>query len=501
MAADNRHIRVRIAPSPTGDWHLGNARTALFNYLFARRHGGEFFLRVEDTDQARVVPGAVERLLDLLAWLGLRPDPYDGQPYVRQSARIARYRAVAEELVGVGHAYYCFATPSELAAMRAVRQAAGLPPRYDNRWGYRDWPLAKAQARLARGDAAVIRQKMPAAPIRVEDVIHGAVTVDGARLDDHVLLKADGFPTYHLAHVVDDHDMNITHVIRGDEWLSSAPRHVALLNCLGWTPPVYAHVPVILDADKGKLSKRRGAKAVTDYRAAGYLPEAMINMLAHLGWSSGTDQEIFSLAELIELFDLSRVQASPAAFDAIRLDWFNAAHIRLLSPAALADRLLDYWQIRDPAQAERWRDKPDFFGAVVAVLGDRLVTLGEFGNLSAFFYVAPTNYLSALIPLKRQSRSEALAALELARATLAAVSPWTSSHLEAALREAILMSGQKSGEVLWPTRVALTGLAASPGVFEVLAVLGRDESLRRLETAVAKISSEDGDQPRDDLAG
>ncbi len=479
-------VRTRMAPSPTGELHLGGVRTALFSWLWAKHTGGKFYLRIEDTDQNRLVPGSVERIYDSLLALAMRPDDYNGNPYIKQSDLLAVHQAVAHRLVAEGKAYYCFASPEELEAMRQEQQANHLPPRYDNRWGYRDLALAEAQARIEQGEAYVVRQKMPlAGTINFTDAIHGEIKVEATTFDDHVLLKADGYPTYHLASVVDDHAMEITHVIRGQEWLPSAPRHAALYSALGWEPPIFLHAPVILGPDKGKLSKRHGARSVLEYCDEGYLPEALINFLVLLGWSSGTEDEVFSGQELIERFSLDGIHASPAHFDTARLTWFNATHIRRLSLPELEARLLTYWQDRNPIWGERAKADPTQFTASVQALHERLTTLKEFGELAEVFYTDPTDYPADLILGKKQTPDEAKAALQAAWETLGQVSNWTHETLETNLRQLAESKGWKAGDVLWPLRVALTGLPASPGVFEMLVILGPDASLRRVSYALS----------------
>ncbi|HEY1074156.1 MAG TPA: glutamate--tRNA ligase [Patescibacteria group bacterium] len=487
----SKPIRVRIAPSPTGDWHLGNARTALFTYLFARHHGGEFFLRVEDTDQGRLVEGAVDRLLVLMEWLGLTPDLYDGLPYVRQSDRLDLYKEAAEKLIAEGKAYYCFATGEELAHMRSEQEAAKLPPRYDNRWGYRDLPLEQAQARIAAGDSYVIRFKMPQeGETVVVDLIRGEVRFANNLTDDFVMIKADGFPTYHLAHVVDDHLMEISHVTRGDEWLSSVPKHVQLHEALGWDLPEYIHFPVILGPDKGKLSKRHGAKPVFEYEIDGYLPEALINFLALIGWSSGTDEELFSLDELIKKFDVKGLQKSPAVFDATRLDWFNGQYIRRLSSRELSSRLYEYYDVRkDPVILERFDEYSEKMPAIIASVHERLVTLKDFAEHTYFYFVAPEAYDPNLLPAKKQTLEDVSRVLEISVSALSSLEDWSHDSLEQYLRQVGVEHDLKVGDLLWPLRVALTGLPASPSTFDVLAILGKDESLKRIAYAQALLAS------------
>lgn len=487
-------IKTRIAPSPTGDWHLGTVRTALFTYLFARHHHGKFYLRIEDTDRNRFVEGAEAGIHALTEWLGIQTDPYpDGQPFHRQSENLKRYQEIAQRLVQEGKAYYCFATGEELEAMRQEQESQKLPPRYDNRWGYRDLSYVEAQKRADSGAKYVIRQKMPQeGEIRLTDLVHGEVTFQAKLLDDHVILKSDGYPTYHLAHVVDDHDSEITHVIRGDEWLPSAPKHIVLHEALGWELPEYAHVPIILGPDKGKLSKRHGAKPALEYKDAGYLPEALINFLALLGWSSGTDKEVFTKDELITAFTIDRVQSSPAVFDATRLDWFNGHYIRSLSVEKLREKLLDYWQDKDNKWQDRFKENPEFFDKVVASLQDRLVTLREFAELAEFYYSAPETYDASDIPAKKQSPDQAKQALVVAREALQTLSSasngaWNHATLESTLRTTAEKNEMKAGDILWPVRVALTGLPASPSTFEVLEILGPEESLKRIDAAIASL--------------
>ncbi len=482
-----QEIRVRIAPSPTGDWHLGTARTAIFCWLFARHTQGKFYLRIEDTDQNRLVPGAVDRLLQVLDWLGMTPDPLDdGKPYFVQSENLARYKEIADQLVESGKAYYCFATSEELEAMRKDQESKKLPPRYDNRWGYRDLSFEAAQKRVAAGDGYVIRQKIPTeGTVTIHDAVYGDIAVAAGTLDDNILFKSDGFPTYHLAHVVDDHDMRITHVFRGAEWLPSAPRHVLLYESLGWDLPVYVHVPIILGPDKGKLSKRHGAKPVIEYRENGYLPEGLLNFLSLLGWSTGSDEEVLSPAELIERFDLKRVHSSPAKFDQVRLEWFNAVHIRRLSTEELQRRLLEFWSQHDPIWAQRYQTNAAQFAIVVAALQERITTLQDFAEFAQVFYETPKDYSAELLIAKKQTEEGAREALLLAREVIASPTlDWTHDGLDAALRLAAETKGLKAGEVLWPLRVALTGLPASPGVFEMLLGLVRDESLVRIDYAL-----------------
>jgi glutamyl-tRNA synthetase len=369
-----RGWRTRFAPSPTGALHAGSVRTALFNWLAARASGGTFLLRVEDTDQGRYHPGSEMQILESLRWLGLNWDegpevggPHD--PYV-QSLRTDLYRLEADRLVEAGAAYWCTCTPARLEQMRAEQRAAGRPTRYDRRCLGRQEEVA---AERAAGVPAVLRQLIPPGRTGWVDLIRGPIAIDNAELDDQVLLKGDGFPTYHLANVVDDHAMEITHVIRAEEWIPSTPKHLCLYAALGWEPPEFAHVPVVLGEDGQKLSKRRGARNILEYRELGYLPSALVNAMALLGWSSGTDEEVFGIAELAERFSLDRVNPAPAVFDARRLDALDGLHIRRLPPAELA-AALEPW-IPGATGEQRL--------ALVPLLQERMSRLDEATRLAA----------------------------------------------------------------------------------------------------------------------
>src|SRR5438309_10197017 len=334
MAQVNSTVRVRYAPSPTGALHLGGARTALFNYLYARGQGGQFLLRIEDTDRARFKPGSQEQIEEGLRWLGLT---WDETPLI-QSERKAIYQKAAAGLIASGAAYRCFCTPQRLEQMRAEQRARHEPERYDRRC--RAIPREESDRRAAAGERFVVRQAMPTGgTTTLQDLVMGTVTFRNDTLDDHVLLKSDGFPTYHLAFAVDDHEMRISHIIRGDGWLPSAPTHLLLFQAFNWLPPAFADVPLALGPHKQPLAKRHGAKDVLEYREAGYLPEAVDNFIAFLGWSPGTDQDLFTMEQLIAAFDLTKIQASPAVANLERLDWLNGQFIRRLSPDELAARI------------------------------------------------------------------------------------------------------------------------------------------------------------------
>ena len=460
-------VVTRFAPSPTGFLHIGGARTALFNWLFARHHGGRFVLRIEDTDRQRSTDAAVEAIIDGLRWLGL---DWDGDA-VSQFARRDRHLAAAQRLLDAGMAYRCYATPEELAAMRDAARAEGRPPRYDGRW--RDRGPSEAPA----GVAPAIRLKAPQdGETVIEDAVQGTVRVANDQLDDMVLLRADGTPTYMLAVVVDDIDMGISHVIRGDDHLTNAFRQTQLFRALAADPPVFAHIPLIHGPDGAKLSKRHGALGVEAYRDMGYLPEAMRNYLLRLGWAHG-DDEILDTDQAVALFDLDGVGRSPARLDFAKLDNLNGHYVR----QAPADRLLPVLIPRLESLVDRALDDTDLsrLDAGMEGLQQRAKTLVELAE-NAAFYVR-----RAPLPFTDKARGlldpEALSRLAVLRPLLADAPTWDASALEALAREQAEKDGIKLGKIAQPLRAALTGSTTSPGIFEVAAVLGRAETLVRLD--------------------
>jgi glutamyl-tRNA synthetase len=457
-------VRVRFAPSPTGDLHIGGARTALFNALYARHTGGHYYLRIEDTDRARSTDAAVAAILEGLRWLGL---DWDGEP-VFQFARADRHRAVALDLLATGHAYKCFATPQELEAMREAARTTGRPPVYDRRWRDRaDHPAAQP---------FVIRIKMPTAGETViDDAVQGTVQVENRQLDDFVLLRADGTPTYMLSVVVDDHDMGITHIIRGDDHLNNAFRQYHLYQACGWDVPVFAHIPLIHGADGAKLSKRHGAVGIEWYRDQGFLPEALRNYLLRLGWSHG-DAEIISDAQAAAWFDLSGLNKAAARFDLAKLTSLNAHYLRQLDLDDLAGRLRPFLTARygtvSPPQ-EAW------LRAGLHSLRERARTLVELAD-AARIYLAPAP-LALTDAARTQLTPAALGLLQAFEQHLAAWSgPWAEPQLLDGAKALAEQLGAKLGQLAAPVRIALTGDTASPSVFEILAILGREESLRRM---------------------
>lgn len=482
MPEPPRPVRVRYAPSPTGALHLGGARTALFNFLFARQHGGRFLLRIEDTDQQRYSAESEKQLMEGLGWLGLRWDegPDVGGPYAPyvQSQRLPLYRQAADELLGKAAAYRCFCTPERLQAMRAEQRARKQPERYDGRCA--TIPPAESDRRAAAGERFVVRQRIPkTGTTTVHDLILKDVTFQNETLDDHVLLKSDGFPTYHLAFAVDDHAMQISHIIRGVDWLPSAPKHVLLFEAFGWELPVLAHLPLVLGKDRQRLAKRHGARDVLEYRDAGYLPEAVDNFIAFLGWSPGTEEEIFTLDELSQRFQLEKVQPSPAVANLERLDWLNGQFIRRLSPSELAARLAE----RMPA-IPATRLEP-----LVPLIQERLRTLAEGPPMLEFFFQAPDRYDPATLVPKGRDAAATAAALRAAAGFLRQASDWTAPALDAGLREVAARLSWTTKDFFMALRVAVTGRTVTPPLIESMVQLGQDETVARVERAGAALTA------------
>ena len=469
--SDTKAVRTRFAPSPTGFLHIGGARTALFSWLFARRHGGQFLLRIEDTDRARSTDEAVEAIFEGMRWLGLDWD----EDVVFQYARRDRHAEVANQLLAEGKAYNCYASPEELAEMREKAKAEGKRQGYDGRWRDRD------PSEAPEGVAPVIRLKMPReGETVIRDHVQGDVTIPNAVMDDYILLRSDGSPTYMLSVVVDDHDMDITHVIRGDDHLTNAARQINLLKALDWDVPEYAHVPMIHGADGAKLSKRHGAMGAEEYRDMGYLPEAMRNYLARLGWSHG-DDEVFSTEQAIEWFGLEAIGKSPAKFDFVKLANLNGIHMRDADDARLADETLR--MMRD---VKGWQVADDIRDALVAAmpgLKERAKTIDDLAESARFLIEAR--------PLPINEKAAKLLD-DTGRSVLAGIAPklealpdWSLDDLESAVRAFADEKELKLGKVAQPLRAALTGTTTSPGIFDVLAVLGKDESLARIKDQAA----------------
>jgi glutamyl-tRNA synthetase len=476
--------RVRFAPSPTGYLHVGGARTALFNWLFARRHGGVFVLRIEDTDVERSSEEMVEGILDGLRWLGLDWDegPKIGGPHAPyfQSERLDRYRAMAARLVESGAAYYCYCTPEEL---KAKRDKAGA----DGTWKYDRTCCAltveEIAARESRGMARAIRFRVPDTTMRFDDLVHGPIEFDGANVEDFVVLRSDGHPTYHLSVVCDDVEMGITHVVRGDDHISNTPKQILLYRAAGAEVPRFAHVPLILGADKKRLSKRHGATSVMEYARAGYLPEAMVNFLALLGWSPGSgDRELFTRDELVAIFSLEGINGGNAVFNSEKLDWFNQQHIARLAPAELGLRLRPSFEA-----AGIWSDdllgmRRAWFFAVLELLKPRAKRLVDFAEAGRFFFSDAIEYDEAAVAahVRVAGAADLLAALDAALAQLETYDP---ASIEAALRSVAERAGVKAASLIHAARVAITGKKVSPGLFDVIALVGRTRVADRLRNA------------------
>jgi glutamyl-tRNA synthetase len=488
--------RVRFAPSPTGYLHIGGARTALFNWLFARRTGGTFVLRIEDTDAARSTPEMVDGILDGLRWLGLdwQEGPVAGGPFgpYFQSQRDDRHRAMADRLVASGHGYYCYCSPDELKAKRESARTAHAQGPEDTDASIGGWIYDRTCLKLTPDDIAAreragtpraVRIKVPPGPVSFDDLVHGPITVDGANIEDFVILRSDGHPTYQLSVVSDDVEMEITHVVRGDDHISNTPKQILLYKALGAPLPEFAHVPLILGPDKKRLSKRHGATSVMDYAKQGYLPEAMVNFLALLGWSPGAgDRELFTRDELAQVFALEGISGGNAVFNPEKLDWFNQQYIAKLTASEVAARVKPFLET-----AGLWDEgyagyKRDWFEAVIDLLKPRVKRLGDFVEQGRCFFTAGVEYDAAAVAkhLSGEDIDGHLAALD---EMVIAVGAFDPPSVESALRAVADARGVKAGTLIHAMRVAVTGKAASPGLFEVLALVGRERTRARIETA------------------
>jgi glutamyl-tRNA synthetase len=532
-------IKTRFAPSPTGYLHVGGLRTALYCYLFAKKNSGKFALRIEDTDQERFVPGALENLIDTLHWIGItydegpeRKDPNDKNseiiekgpvgPYI-QSKRTQIYKEQVQKLIDSGHAYHCFCTKERLDEMRERQTAQKLAPMYDRKC--LDLPQSEIEEKIKAGEKFVIRQKMPYETLKFKDLIRGNVQFDGKTIDDQVLIKSDGFPTYHLANVVDDHFMEITHVIRGEEWLPSTPKHVALYKAFGWNAPEFAHLPLLLNADRSKLSKRQGDVAVEDYIKKAYLREAIINFVVFLGWNpgSGEEQEIFSMEELEKAFSIEKVHKSGAIFNLEKLDWFNWRWKKRFFNEELEKLAKEIeptvviteprkgqftYTFSDQKNEEKFqknrcekllkicdnfsiKDYPDNEKLMKALLTVEEKILREPKDIKEHinFYFTPQEYSKELLTHAKMGvdLGQAMISLKAGKEDLEKLSDWNQKTLQETLMQTVTRLGVKNGQLLWPLRAALSGLEFSPGVFELAWVLGKEETLKRIETAVNKI--------------
>ncbi len=463
-------VRTRFAPSPTGFLHIGGLRTALFCWLYARRHGGVFVLRIEDTDLERSTPEAIQQILDGMEWAGL---VHDEGPFF-QTRRFDRYKEVIDELLASGHAYRCYCSKEELEKMRSEQLARGQKPRYDGRW--------RERSDAPAGIPFVVRFKNPLqGEVVVQDVVHGPVVFQNSELDDLIIARSDGTPTYNFCVVVDDMDMEITHVIRGDDHLNNTPRQQNMLEALGRKPPVYAHLPMILGADGAKLSKRHGAVSVLQYRDEGFLPEAVLNYLARLGWSHG-DQEVFSIEEMVRLFDIADVNKSASAFNFEKLSWLNQQHMMRVAPGRIVPILRwhldrDGVRVNDDAQLEQ----------IVLSQRERAKTVAEMAANSRFFFKTPAAYDEKAV--RKHVTTEIAALLGTLVDQLSALNDWSAPSIHALIEALAVSHGLSLGKVAQPVRLAVCGGTISPPIDATLSILGQAESIARLRHAAAAWSA------------
>jgi glutamyl-tRNA synthetase len=492
-STDKAAPRLRFAPSPTGLMHIGVLRTALFDWLYARKTGGKFILRIEDTDTARTVEGAVEFILEGLHWLGMDIDegPGVGGPYgpYYQTNRKALYQQYASQLIESGHAYRCYCTPERLDAMRKEQQAQKLPPRYDRHCRY--LTSEERAANEAAGLKWVVRFAMPTeGETVVHDELHGDIVFNNADIDDTVILKSDGLPTYHLAHIIDDHLMGITHLLRAEEWISSAPRHWQIWKALGWEMPLLYHVPDVLGKDKRKLSKRHGAPSWKELQLQGYLPEAVFNFLALIGWSYDDKTEFFTREELIQKFTLDRIGVAGGIYDADKLSWMNGVYIRRLSIEEMTQRTLPYMERPEaegglPDSIARPLD-PEYTQCVLALEQERLRTLGEASHAVSFFYTEDWEYETPLIQ-KGMDAESTKNALTKTHELLKNLDTWESAVIEERMRALMVELELKPAQLFGAVRVAVSGRKATPPLFQMIEVLGRERTMSRIERAIAQV--------------
>ena len=480
-------VRVRFAPSPTGLPHIGNIRTALFNWLFARHHGGKFVVRVEDTDQERLVPGASEAVLDALDWLDLRWDEgprVEGPhgPYY-QSQRLDVYRDTAEKLMAGGFAYRCFCPEERLEQLRKEQLRSKNRQGYDRRC--RNLSAAERKSLEVPGGPSVVRFAMPVSGVTVlNDVIHGEVVWQNDLLDDFILLKSDGFPTYHLAVVTDDHLMNVTHVLRAEEWLPSTPRHLQIYQALEIEPPRFGHLPMILGPDRAKLSKRHGATAAEEYRDDGFLPEAMLNFMALLGWSLDDKTEVMDRRMLVQHFSLERINKSAAVFDLEKLVWMNGVYIRQLPVSDLAERILPFLERELPPSllpVDR-----EYLLRIVPLIRERIKLLADAAHLTSYFFEEELDYEDGALVQKGMEARDVPPALEAARDELGRAGELQHEPLEQSLRAVSAAAGLKPRQFFGLLRVAVTGREVSPPLFETMEVLGKERVLSRIDAAIGR---------------
>ncbi|PLX69382.1 MAG: glutamate--tRNA ligase [Denitrovibrio sp.] len=476
---NTENVRVRFAPSPTGYLHVGGARTALFNYLYAKATGGKFLLRIEDTDRTRFQEDSLKEIFESLRWLGLEWDegPEKGGdfgPYI-QSERLDKYNEHAQMLLDGGHAYKCFCTSERLDQVRKEKEA-----RKEQHGGYdrkcRDLSPVEVQANIDAGMPFVVRLKAPLeGTIAFEDMVRGTIETPVNMVDDTVLLKTDGFPTYHLASVIDDHFMEITHVMRGDEWIASTPRHVLLYKAFGWEAPVFAHLPVILSPTGGKLSKRKGAASVMDYKKGGYLPEALLNFLSLLGWNPGDDRELLNIEEIIEAFTAKKISSKPSVFDEQKLEWMNGQYMENYDPAKLAEEVIPLWKDRGLTV-----DNVDYAIGVIKLLQVRSKKVTEIAETGDFFFADPIEYNEK--QAAKQFTEAVKPALEKLVADFPSIS-WNKEAIEACIEAVAESLEMKSGKIKPALRLAVTGVGGGPDLIDMFIQLGQDCTVRRIKNA------------------
>ena len=489
----DKNVRVRFAPSPTGFLHIGSLRTVLFNYVFAKKNNGKFILRIEDTDEKRRVEGSVENLVAIFDWLGFDYDEgpeKDGGfgPYT-QSERNPIYKKYINQLLEEKKVYKCFCTAERLTEMREEQQANKKAPRYDKKC--RNLSEAEIEENLKNNIPFVIRQKMPeSGEVIVHDELKGEIKFQATELDDHVLLKTTGTPTYQFANVIDDHLMEISHVMRGDEWIPSAPKNILLYKDLGWEAPKYVHLPLIMNKEGGKLSKRQGDVTVEDFKKNGYLPEALINFTSLLGWHPKGDNEILSLEQIIENFSIKGMGTSPGVFDIDKLDFFNSHYIKELTDEKLLELSLKY--IKDNFQFTRKdsKKKDDFLLKVIKTEKERVKKLSELTEATRFFFYDELNYKSEMLIWKKLEKEEVKENLEMVYELVDKIPEenWTENSINDAVYSYIKAREFKVGDYLWPMRVALSGQEKSPGPFEIAEVLGKSETLVKIQKAIVVLS-------------
>ncbi|MBU0964497.1 glutamate--tRNA ligase [Patescibacteria group bacterium] len=477
-----KNVKVRFAPSPTGFLHIGGLRTALFNWLWARKHNGKFILRIEDTDQARYVEGAVDNIKEALAWYGL---DFDEEP-IFQSKQLSKYEFFLQQLIEAGKAYYCFCSQERLDELRKLQTINKQASKYDGKC--RSLTEEEIKKKLSDNEPHVIRLKVPQTGVtEFDDIIYGHISVDNKNIDDQILLKSDGYPTYHLANVIDDYEQKISHVIRAEEWLPSTPKHILLYEAFNWSKPVFAHLPIVLGPDKSKLSKRHGAVAALKYKELGYLPEVILNFIALLGWNPKTEKEIFTREELINEFDLNKVNKSSAVFNITKLDWLNAQYIR--NNIENLDQVIKekYKKIT----GHDWPQSEKQFNKVLAISAQRMTRLDDFVQESAIFTAGELEYESKILIPKQETRESTIKSLELSKVTIKNIEEknFTETALKDKFKQIIASNSLNNKVVLWPLRVAITGLEKSPGVFEVMEVLGKDKVIKRVEKAITSLQT------------